>query len=92
MWRSKDSKSAMASSATAIELVPGQLHTATPFWAAWAVSIVSYPAPARIISFNLGAASITAAGTLVLRTIKICVSATAWGRVVSSSAGLVVTA
>ena len=58
------------SSATAGALRPGTLQTKTPWLAAASVSIVLVPAPARITSTSLSAASNTARRTLVLRTTR----------------------
>ena len=58
----------MVSSATAAALRPGTFATRTPRAAAVSVSIVFVPAPARITSASLSAASNTARLTLVLRT------------------------
>ncbi len=58
----------MVSSATAAALRPGTLATSTPREAAAAVSMVLVPAPARMTSASLSAASNTPLFTLVLRT------------------------
>ena len=60
----------IVNSATAVAFLPGQFATYTPFVEAWATSIVSYPAPALIISERPENASISSAVTLVDLTIK----------------------
>ena len=84
--RSQARISAQASSATAIEFLPGQLATKMPRSEAVATSIVSYPAPARTIRLRALAPSNTAAFTLVPRTRRMSGSCTATAAARASAA------
>jgi len=70
MWRASANIMAITSSATPLAFAPGVFITSTPFLRACLVSIVSKPAPARTITLSCGSASMTAAGTFSLRTIR----------------------
>ena len=69
MWRSSETISPKASSATAAALLPGQFATSMPSRVAASTSIVLKPAPARTTRFSEPARSVSAV-TRVLRTTR----------------------
>ena len=76
-----------ASSATAAVLRPGQFATDTPFSLAASISMVFTPAPARMISASLPAASMVSRVTRVDRTTRTSASPIVRGRSSADNSG-----